>query len=451
MSDAILLVDREVEVLRSLGGHLEGEGFEVAREMEPGAAVAALERLDPDVVVVDFGLDQAARGRLLEAATANGAPVIAVLASADPAAFRAALEAGAVQVLPRPADAGVLAGMVRGLARATRPRRIAAATALTDGALPPEDRLAQVGSQPPMRQVVQQIETMARSDRAAVLITGEPGVGKAMAARLIHDLGPRAGEPFLICSTVGTPAADLEAALTGLEADAPGAGGRRRRGLLEAAGEGSLRVREVTGLPRELQSTLLRVLEHRQFRRGGGREEVRAGARLIATTSRDLDREVSEGRLMADLQYRLGTQVLAIPPLRERAESDRRRLIERLHAGAGRRWAVTPPPLSEEAMERLLGHIWPGNVTELGEVLERAVLLARGQLAIAVEHLPGELRARPGLGDRRHQVMSLEEVEKRQIESSLRYHGGNRTRAAKELRISRATLINKIKRYGITE
>lgn len=99
MSDAILLVDREVEVLRSLGGHLEGAGFEVAREMEPGAAVAALERLDPDVVVVDFGLDQAARGRLLEAAAATGAPVIAVLESADPAASRSALEAGAVQVI----------------------------------------------------------------------------------------------------------------------------------------------------------------------------------------------------------------------------------------------------------------------------------------------------------------------------------------------------------------
>jgi two-component system response regulator HydG len=126
-------------------------------------------------------------------------------------------------------------------------------------------------------------------------------------------------------------------------------------------------------------------------------------------------------------------------------------LIQELYAALTTRLPDPPSPLAPETMERLMSHSWPGNIRELIGVLERSALIARGQPAILVEHLPGELRARPGLGDRRHTPMSLEELERVHIDRTLRFHGGNRTRAAKELRISRATLINKIKRYGITE
>jgi DNA-binding NtrC family response regulator len=145
--------------------------------------------------------------------------------------------------------------------------------------------------------------------------------------------------------------------------------------------------------------------------------------------------------------------VLNVPALRERSDADRLLLITGLHAALAGRGPEPPLPFSPDSLERLMTHTWPGNVRELAAVVERSALVARaaGQQAILIEHLPGELRARPGLGDRRHTPMSLEETEKQQIERSLRFHGGNRTRAAKELRISRATLINKIKRYGITE
>jgi transcriptional regulator with PAS, ATPase and Fis domain len=143
--------------------------------------------------------------------------------------------------------------------------------------------------------------------------------------------------------------------------------------------------------------------------------------------------------------------VLAVPPVRDRTDADRTALAHGLWARLSESAPEPAPPLAPETIERLVSYPWPGNVREMRNVLERALLLARGQPAVLVEHLAGELRARPGLGDRRHTPMSLEELERLHIDRTLRYHGGNRTRAAKELRISRATLINKIKRYGITE
>jgi transcriptional regulator with PAS, ATPase and Fis domain len=183
----------------------------------------------------------------------------------------------------------------------------------------------------------------------------------------------------------------------------------------------------------------------------GGHRDVPAHARLVATSSRDLAGEVEADRFRGDLYYRLSTMVLAIPPVRDRSEADRLSLVERIHAELAVELPEPAAPLAPETMERLLSYAWPGNVREMRHVLERAALLARGQPGILVEHLPGELRARPGLGDRRHTPMTLDELERLHIDRTLRFHGGNRTRAAKELRISRATLINKIKRYNITE
>jgi DNA-binding NtrC family response regulator len=178
---------------------------------------------------------------------------------------------------------------------------------------------------------------------------------------------------------------------------------------------------------------------------------VAANARLIATASHDLAAEVEADRFRGDLYYRLSTMVLAIPPIRDRSEQDRLALVQVQYARLAESLADAPPPLAPETVERLVNYPWPGNLREMRNVLERAVLLARGQPALLVEHLAGELRARPGLGDRRHTPMSLDELERLHIDRTLRFHGGNRTRAAKELRISRATLINKIKRYNITE
>jgi transcriptional regulator with PAS, ATPase and Fis domain len=173
--------------------------------------------------------------------------------------------------------------------------------------------------------------------------------------------------------------------------------------------------------------------------------------RLIATTRQDLTPEVEAGRFQKDLFYRLSVMPFQIPPFRERSSDDRIALINAIHRETRALYPDGPPMITPEAIARLQEYPWPGNIREVRQVMERAMQIARGQIAIGVEHLPGEFRARPGVGDRRHTPMSLDLLEHQHIERTLRYHGGNRTRAAKELGISRATLINKIKLYSISD
>jgi len=447
MSDAILLIDDDAVALRGLGGHLEQRGFEVARELDGAGALTACDRLEPDVAILDLGLTPANGEDLLVLLKQRGVAVIGLLEADDESAVVEAYRRGADQVLVRPGDAAVLAAAAQRIAEISRLRR-AAEVVMS----PPEGlTLESLGTSSTMRAVGQQIAALAQSDRTTVLIIGEHGVGKAWAARLIHDLGARIREPFLQAWCTGTSAVALETRLFGYERGAVLDGKRRVRGLLELAGRGTLLLREIGAMPLELQPVLLRVLESRTFRRVGGQRDVTAHARIIVTSTHDLSQEVELNHFRGDLYYRLNTMVLTIPPLRERSDADRLMLVQGIHASLASRLPEPPPPLAPESMERLMTHNWPGNIQELVAVLERSALMARGQPAVLVEHLPGEFRARPGLGDRRHTPMSLEELERLHIDRTLRFHGGNRTRAAKELRISRATLINKIKRYAITE
>jgi DNA-binding NtrC family response regulator len=302
-----------------------------------------------------------------------------------------------------------------------------------------------------MRQLAQQIQLLAQSERTTLLLTGEAGVGKGWAGRLIHDLGARGAKPFLEVRLSGQQPAYLESLIFGHEKGAFIEASERRRGLLELADGGTLLLREIGDLPAELQPKLLRALETKSFRRLGGSGEVSVDTRLMVTTRRDLAPEVEAERFRQDLFYRLSVMPLAIPALRERSSDDRAGLIAAVHGLARGIFPDGPPMITPDALGRLQEYAWPGNVRELEHVIERAMLLARGQIAINVEHLPGEFRARTGIGDRRHTPMSLDVLEHQHIERTLRYHGGNRTRAAKELGISRATLINKIKLYQIAD
>ncbi len=192
------------------------------------------------------------------------------------------------------------------------------------------------------------------------------------------------------------------------------------------------------------------MLETKTFRRLGGTREITVDVRLVAATNKELQAEVERGQFREDLYYRLSVMPLMLPALRDRSKEDRLALITRLMTDLRSELPDGPPTLSSEVLERLLAYGWPGNVREMRNVLERALILGRGAPAVSVEHLPGEFRARPGIGDRRHTPLSLEDLERQHIERTLKHHTGNRTRAAIELGISRATLINKIKRYNLT-
>jgi transcriptional regulator with PAS, ATPase and Fis domain len=223
----------------------------------------------------------------------------------------------------------------------------------------------------------------------------------------------------------------------------------RGAGLLETADSGTLYLDEIGALDPLLQPRLLEVLERQRFRRPGGGDEVAVNVRLVASTARDLVTEIGEGRFREDLYYRVSLAPLHLPPLRARAREDIihlcRTLIDELRA----QLPEAPRALAEEAQDHLLRYAWPGNTRELRNVLERSMILGRGGDRIEVEHLPGEVRRSPVGGVERHTPRSLAEVERLHIERTLRVHSQNRTRAAKELGISRATLINKIKSYGL--
>lgn len=445
MTDSILLFHGDAGHLRILGQHFERLGYEVARELDAASGLAMYDRIRPDVVVVDQLLpdaDEALR-HLLE----RRAAIILLADDAANASGTSWLAAGCDYVLPRDVDLDRLSASAARAAGRTRSRRIQAVLLGPAG----RGRLESMGTASPMRELAAQAAALAHSDRAMVLLTGPRGSGKGWVARLIHDLGPRAQEPFLEAHCAAADAPALDSLLFGHEKGALPDAADRRRGLFEIASSGTLVLRGVAALPLELQPKLLRALETRTFRRVGGTRDISSDVRVIACTAADLGTEVEAERFRGDLYYRLSVVTLAVPAVSERSEQDRLALITSVYAGIQRTLPGSPPAIAVETLERMLGYPWPGNVREIRSVLERSAILAHGQPTIGIECLPGEFRARPGLGDRRHTPMSLDDLERGHIERTLRFHGGNRTRAARELGISRATLINKIKRYQLTD
>jgi len=447
MTDSILLIHDDSTLLRSIGARFEQAGCEVLRELTGEAGVATLERSRPDVVCLAMHLAEASPA-LVGRLAAFEAPVVGFGENVSAQATAGVLAAGASRVADTSVDADLFFNLAQQAGIEGRRRRAAEAVIRAGS---PRFGADSLGGSAAMRQLANQLGLLAQSERTTVLLTGEAGVGKAWAARVIHDLGVRAGRPFMEVRLGGQNPAYLESLIFGHERGAFVEATARRRGYLELVAGGTLLLREIADLPAELQPKVLRVLETRTFRRLGGTHDITVDTRLVVTTRRDLAVEVEAERFRQDLFYRLNVMTLGMPPLRDRSQDDRAGLISGIHGELKGVYSDSPQIITPDAQGRLLEYAWPGNVREMRQVLERAMLLARGQIAVGVEHLPGEFRARPGVGDRRHTPMSIDDLENQHIERTLRYHGGNRTRAAKELGISRATLINKIKLYGITD
>ncbi|MBM4186990.1 MAG: sigma-54-dependent Fis family transcriptional regulator [Gemmatimonadetes bacterium] len=445
MTDCILLVHDDPSLLRAVGARFEETGSEIVRELSVETAAATLTRSRPDTILLATSLAAPeAIGRL----GGHGIPVVLFGEQPDRGTVKRGLEAGAQLVVDVGADFATVVSVAKTSARAAKAQRVIE-TQLAMTA--PRHGLDSLGTSNAMKQVAQQIGLHAQSDRTTILVQGEAGVGKAWAARLIHDLGSRAKKPFFEVRCTGMNAAYLESLLFGHEQGVFVEATERRRGLMETADGGTVLLREIGDLPAEVQPKLLRALESRTFRRLGGSDDIVVDTRLMVTARRPLSEDVAAERLREDLFYRLSVMPLHVPPVRDRSQEDKLGLITSIHQDLRLELPEGPAQLAVDVHERFLGYSWPGNVREMGNVLERSMLVARGQVTINVEHLPGEFRARSGVGDRRHTPMTLEALEQQHIDRTLRYHGGNRTRAAKELGISRATLINKIKLYNISD
>ena len=446
MANSLLLVDDDPAVLRAVGNYFESIGTEVYRASSAAAALEAYERARPDVVILDMGLPDANGLEVLEHLRGQGGAVIILTGQGDIETAVRAMQLGAENFLTKPIDMPHLAAATTRVAEKVRLKRQNQMLRARDHA---GESVTGLGVSPQMADLGRHIEMLAASERTTVLLTGESGTGKGWVAHLVHNLSPRGTGPFVDVNCAGLSATFLESELFGHEKGAFTDAKERKQGLFELADGGTVFLDEIGDLALELQPKLLKVLETKTFRRLGGTREMKVDVRLVAATNRDLIKDVEGGRFREDLYYRLSVMPLHLPAVRDRSREDRHALIERILGEIRPQLPGSPPDTDGEALERLLGAPWPGNIREMRNVLERALILARGQPAIGPEHLPPDLRGRAGSGERRHHAQSLADVERTYIERALRYHGSNRTRAAKELGISRATLINKIKVYGL--
>jgi two-component system response regulator AtoC len=300
---------------------------------------------------------------------------------------------------------------------------------------------------PEMRKLYDEIENVAQQDNLSVLILGETGTGKEHVAKLVHAFSARASKPFVEVHCGALPETILESELFGYEPGAFTDARKQKPGLFEMAQGGSIFLDEIGELSQAVQTKLLKVLEQKSSRRLGGVKEIPLNARVITATHRNLDKEVEEGRFRADLFYRLNVIPLTIPPLRSRPE-DIVQLSNFFLQESCQAFNKKVSLFSEDMLKALMGYTWPGNVRELKHVIERMVVMSKGGV-LTLKDLPKEVREAKRVPAPAKGVQTKSDAEKENIKKALAQTNDNRSNAAKLLGITRKTLFNKIKKYGL--
>ncbi|MBE7558292.1 sigma-54-dependent Fis family transcriptional regulator [bacterium] len=435
----ILVVDDDASQRSLLECFLRGRGYEVLTADTGEAALAILSSEAIDMVISDVrmpgisGLETLRRARQSHAVL----PVLLVTAYADIRDAVGAMRDGAVNYLEKPIDLDELLATVQA---ALGPRE-APPPWLPAGLRLPEHVVAR---SPLTREVFRQAALVAPSD-ARVLITGESGVGKEVVADVIHLWSPRARGPFLKVNCAAIPESLLESELFGHEKGAFTGAVGRRAGRFEEAEGGSILLDEIAEMSPALQAKLLRVTQDGSFERVGSNERQRSNVRILASTNRNLEAEVAEGRFREDLFFRLNVVEIYVPPLRER-QAD---ILELAHLFA-ERFAKRKLRFSAAFATCLELYDWPGNVRELANALERAVLLAGSELLLP-EHLPRRIQ-KAGVAstdaDAPAKGTRMVDMERSLILSTLREHNFSRTETARTLGMSRRALLYKLRRYA---
>jgi len=299
-----------------------------------------------------------------------------------------------------------------------------------------------VGTSRPMQEVYRLID-LAAPTSAPVLIVGESGTGKELAARTLHEHGPRREGPFVAINCAAIPETLLESEIFGHEKGAFTGALERRIGCFELAHEGTIFLDEIAEMAPGLQAKFLRILEDGVVKRIGGKAEIRVDARVLAATNKDPARAIKDGTLREDLYYRLNVFTISLPPLRDRKD-DIPLLLQSLIEEFDAKYDRKVRAVDDAALAVLTAHDWPGNVRELRNTVERAVIGCPGEL-IARAHLPAGLGTRPAAPA----SVRLKDLEREMILKTLASVGNNKTHAAQLLGISLKTLHNKLNRYGV--
>lgn len=457
----VLVVDDERNIRESIRKLFSLEGIEVDTASDGLEGKAALSERSFDAVVLDLRMPGMGGQALLEWIVAEGirSPVIMISALGEISDAVAALKAGASDYLLKPFDPDELIHKVRSSVQARKREDTLEAGTRTRR---PVETL--IGSSPAMEALRSLIAKISVSD-CTVLITGESGSGKEVVARAIHAGSTAAAEPFVAVNIGGLHSDLAESELFGYEKGAFTGADARKPGLFELAGRGTIFLDEIGEMPLNLQVKLLRVLQDHRIRRLGGTRDLPVDVRVLSATNRDIESAVAEGRFREDLYYRLNVVRIHVPPLRERTE-DIQQISNFILAKIGTRMGRPPKELGASALERLCAYRFPGNIRELENILERATIYVEDERIEAADlDLPldagsaqtasvqaksGEAAENPlGSPPSENQPESMIEIEREAILKALKRSGGNRTKAASELGISRRTILNKIGQYGL--
>jgi DNA-binding NtrC family response regulator len=440
----ILIVDDEEIVRESLGGWLEKDGYTVGTAPDGPTAVARLREEPWSILLVDMKMPGMDGLQVLDQALTLQPATVAVIMTAYATVETAvsAIKRGAYDYLVKPFDPEELSLMIQ---KIVKQQELVRENETLRKALKRDYRFRDmVSKSAPMQAVFELAKTAARST-STILVLGESGTGKELLARAIHAESPRQPAPFVAISCAALTETLLESELFGHEKGAFTGANVRRRGTFETAEGGTLFLDEIGDISPKLQVDLLRVLESRQFCRVGGNTPISVDVRIIAATNRDLQQAVADGRFRDDLYYRLNVIPIRLPPLRDRREDIPllvEHFLERMSAELGRR----VDGVSRDGMAMLMSYAFPGNVRELRNLLERAMVCAAGPILQVSDF---------GLGETAAAVVpapaSLEDVERRHIAAILEQCAGNVTHAARVLDIDRVTLYNKIRKYGLRE
>ncbi len=470
----ILIVDDEANLRKVLSAQLQRDGYEthVAADGEEG--LAFLKEHHIDMVITDLRMPKVDGMDLLRAALRDdpSRPVVMITAHGTIDNAVEALKTGAFDYITKPFDQNEVRLVVK---KALRTRDLSSADATRDGVpvSPKEARFGIIGESQPILELYSILEKVA-DQPTTVLITGESGTGKELVARALHENSRRRDKPFIKVNCAAIPKDLMESELFGYERGAFTGAVNPKPGRFELAHMGTLFLDEIGEIPNEMQVKLLRVLQESEFERVGGIKTIEVDVRLVASTNRDLKREIASGSFREDLYYRLNVVPIALPALRDR-RSDIPHLIAHFIAKFNARLRKTIEGVEPEALDRLCAYAWPGNIRELENVIERAVLFADGT-RIRVEDLSDEVKGSEAAEDQvRSSVDQLlsepssfaaaassdglkEQVkaatillERKLIIHALRQTNWNVTHAARYLKISRKGLQLKMKELNLRE
>jgi DNA-binding NtrC family response regulator len=436
----VLVVDDEPNAVRVLSMILREDGYEVLEASNVDGALGTLRTKDVDAVITDLKMPGKDGFQLFEHVSVHypDMPVMFLTAYGSVESAVDAMRSGAYYYFIKPPDYAQLKNV---LARAIEQHVVKKEFATLKKTSLEKNVRSLIGKSPAMLEIMRTIDTV-KDTESSVLIQGETGTGKEVIASNLHYRGKRCGKPFIALNCAAIPRELMESELFGFEKGAFTGATTSRAGKFEDASEGSIFLDEIGELDLSVQAKLLRVLQEHEVERLGSNKKTKVNFRLISSTNRDLKKEVAEGRFREDLFYRINVIQIEMPPLRERKQDISLLAADFLNMFSLR--ADRPFTLAEDVLEVFLNYDWPGNIRQLRNVIERAVVLAKSD-RITLRELPEEFRLHRTKTTKTGTVKTLKVIEHQAVKDALTMCSGNISKAAKQLGISRKTLYKRLK------